>query len=422
MTGRMYNERLGQITFWLLFVGFNATFLPMHWLGLQGMPRRVASYDQRFETLNQVISAASVIMTIGILVFFYNMITSWRSGPIAPWNPWRGRTLEWLVSSPPSLFNFEATPQVVGGPYQYGVPGARHAVVFAPEEIGGELTETEKRTILVIANQTVASSTLIDEIRRRAHEGFWRFTIAVAAEGGDEAAAERRLQVALSVLAEAGIDASGLVVRGDPFAAAEAVLQDEEIHEIVLATYPTGTSGWMADDTLDRLRKSMNVPVTRVVVRPEEAREPLTRAGVAQIAVIADEALGGEALSAALRERADRGPIAVVLLAPMALEGPGWTDEAEVLRVATSERVRAAIDALQEAGIQARGEVLDGDAAAAARVARSAYSAETILIVATRGSRLDSDEALAAVQAAAGGATVERVVVDAEAPTSPATS
>ena len=54
MTGRMYNERLGQITFWLLFIGFNATFLPMHWLGLQGMPRRVATYDERFETLNQV--------------------------------------------------------------------------------------------------------------------------------------------------------------------------------------------------------------------------------------------------------------------------------------------------------------------------------------------------------------------------------
>ena len=157
MTGRMYNERLGQWSFWLMFVGFNATFMPMHWLGLQGMPRRVAAYDSRFENLNIVISAASLIMTVAILIFFYNMITSWHHGPKAPWNPWRGRTLEWLVSSPPSLFNFEATPQVVGGPYQYGVPGARHAVVFAPEEIGGELTETEKRTILVIANETVAS-------------------------------------------------------------------------------------------------------------------------------------------------------------------------------------------------------------------------------------------------------------------------
>ena len=422
MTGRMYNERLGQITFWLLFVGFNATFLPMHWLGLQGMPRRVASYDQRFETLNQVISAASLIMTVGILVFFYNMITSWRSGPIAPWNPWRGRTLEWLVSSPPSLFNFEATPQVVGGPYQYGVPGARHAVVFAPEEIGGELTETEKRTILVIANQTVASSTLIDEIRRRAHEGLWRFTIAVPTGGGDDEAAERRLQAALSVLAEAGLDASGLVVPGDPFDAVEAVLRDEEVYEVILATYPTGSSAWMADDMLDRLRKSTHLGITRVVVRPEEAREPLARAGVTQIAVIADEALGGEGLSKALHERADRGPIGAVLLAPMALEGPGWTDEAEALRAATAERVRAAIDALQASGVHARGEVLDGDAAAAARVAREAYSAEAILIVATPGSRLDSDETLAAVQAAAGGATVERVVVDAEAPTSPAGS
>ena len=141
-----------------------------------------------------------------------------------------------------------------------------------------------------------------------------------------------------------------------------------------------------------------------------------------QVAVIADEALGGEGLSKALHERADRGPIGVVLLAPMALEGPGWTDEAEALRAATAERVRAAIDALQASGVHARGEVLDGDAAAAARVAREAYSAETILIVATRGSRLDSDETLATVQAAAGAATVERVVVDAEAPTSPAGS
>ena len=142
MTGRMYNEKLGKWHFWLTFVGFNATFMPMHWLGLQGMPRRVADYDPRFANLNLFISIASVLMVAGTAVFFYNMITSWRSGPRAPWNPWRGRTLEWLVSSPPSLFNFDATPQVVGGPYQYGVAGARHAIVFAPEEVGGgELTE-----------------------------------------------------------------------------------------------------------------------------------------------------------------------------------------------------------------------------------------------------------------------------------------
>ncbi len=377
MTGRMYNETLGKWSFWLMFIGFNATFMPMHWLGLQGMPRRVAVYDERFAELNLFISAASGIMTIAVLIFFYNMIWSWRQGPIAPWNPWRGRTLEWLVSSPPSIFNFEATPQVVGGPYQYGVPGARHAVVFAPEEIGGELTETEKRTIVVVANETVASSTLVDEIRRRAADGLWRFTIAVAAGGSDRRAAERRLQVALSVLAEAGVDASGLVVDGDPFDAARAVIDDEDVFEIVLATYPTGESAWMDNDMVDRLRKATGLGVTRVVVRPDEARAPLARPGVTRVAVVADDALANGALIEPLRERADREPIAVVLLYPMALDVPGWTDEAEELRSAASERVRGAVGRLQEAGVQSRGEVLDGDAAEAARVARDAHGAQT---------------------------------------------
>ena len=129
MTGRMYNERLGQWSFWLMFVGFNATFMPMHWLGLQGMPRRVAAYDSRFEELNVVISAASLIMTVAVLIFFYNIIVSWARGPIAGSNPWRAMTLEWQVSSPPPVFNFDEIPQVVAGPYEYGVPGARHAVL-----------------------------------------------------------------------------------------------------------------------------------------------------------------------------------------------------------------------------------------------------------------------------------------------------
>lgn len=422
MTGRMYNERLGVLSFWITFVGFNATFLPMHWLGLHGMPRRVATYDDRFGTLNAIISGASLIMGVGMLVFAYNIIHSWRKGPAAPWNPWRGRSLEWLVSSPPSLFNFEATPQVVGGPYQYGVPGARHAVVFAPEEIGGELTETERRTILVIARETVASGALIDELRRRAGEGLWRFTIAVPTEGSDRRAAERRLQVTLSVLAEAGIDASGIVVDGDPFAAYDTVSTDEDVHEVILATYPTGRSGWMADDMVDRLRKVTNLGITRVVVRPEEATEPLARPGVTRVAVVADDALGGSALVEALRDRADAQPLAAVILYPMALDGPGWTDEAEETRSAATERVRRAIEGLQAVGVQARGEVLDGDAAVAARVATADHAADLILIAATRGGRLASDDALAAVRSAAGATPVEQIVVDAGAPASPSGS
>ena len=89
MTGRMYNERLGKLHFWLTFIGFNLTFFPMHWLGIQGMPRRVADYAPRFADLNLFISIASFGLGASTVVFLYNMITSWRFGARAPANPWR---------------------------------------------------------------------------------------------------------------------------------------------------------------------------------------------------------------------------------------------------------------------------------------------------------------------------------------------
>jgi len=294
--------------------------------------------------------------------------------------------------------------------------------VFAPEEIGGELTETEKRTILVIANETVASAALIDEVRRRAAEGLWRFTFSVANESGDPRAADRRLQVALSVLAEAGIDASGTVVEGDPFAAADAITSEEDVHEIMLATYPTGESRWMADDMVDRLRKSSGLGITRVVVRADEARTPLARPGVTQVAVVADDGLGADGLVAALRERADRQPIGVILLSPMHLDGPGWTDEAEEARTRAFARLRPGIGGRQAGGGECRGGGVGGGAAQATRVAVSDHHADEILVVAARGGRLESEESLQSVRAAAGAVPVERIVVDAEAPASPSGS
>jgi cytochrome c oxidase subunit 1 len=136
MTGRMYDERLGKLHFWLTFVSFNVTFFPMHWVGLRGMPRRVFDYAEEFGDLNLVISVASFVLGASVVLFLYNMITSWVRGPIAGSNPWRAMTLEWQVSSPPPVFNFDEIPQVVAGPYEYGVPGARHAVLK-----GGALEE-----------------------------------------------------------------------------------------------------------------------------------------------------------------------------------------------------------------------------------------------------------------------------------------
>jgi len=135
MTGRMFNERLGKIHFWLTFIFFNVTFAPMHLIGVQGMPRRVSDYADQFATWNLVISISSFILGFASLIFLYNMIVSWRSGPRASSNPWNSLTIEWQVSSPPPIFNFDAIPSVVGGPYEYGVPGAVHAVFKEPEPV-----------------------------------------------------------------------------------------------------------------------------------------------------------------------------------------------------------------------------------------------------------------------------------------------
>ena len=129
MTGRMYNEKLGKLHFWLTFIGFNATFFPMHIVGTQGMPRRVSDYVPRFGDMNLFISIASfgARRLHDRLPLQHHHELARRPDPRA--NPWRGMTLEWQVSSPPPIFNFDEVPQVVGGPYEYGVPGARHAIV-----------------------------------------------------------------------------------------------------------------------------------------------------------------------------------------------------------------------------------------------------------------------------------------------------
>jgi cytochrome c oxidase subunit I len=145
MTGRMYDERLGKWHFWTTFIFFNLTFAPMHILGLDGMPRRVSTYASKFADLNLFISLASFALGASTLVFLYNIVTSWRGGPVSVANPWRGLTLEWQVSSPPPIFNFDRLPTVVGGPYEYGVPGAVHGI-FAPTPAaaGGVLREPSR--------------------------------------------------------------------------------------------------------------------------------------------------------------------------------------------------------------------------------------------------------------------------------------
>ena len=128
MTGRMYNELLGKIHFWSMFIGFNATFFVMHWPGIKGMNRRIADYPESFESINLLISIFAFALGTSFIFFIYNMINSWIRGPIAESNPWRARTLEWQTTSPPPHENFESPPSVRDHPYDYGVPGSVHGV------------------------------------------------------------------------------------------------------------------------------------------------------------------------------------------------------------------------------------------------------------------------------------------------------
>lgn len=127
MTGRMYNETLGKIHFWWMFLAFNFVFFTMHFPGIQGMNRRIADYPGAYETINLVISLGAFVLGASFLVFIGNMIYSWVRGPKAEANPWRARTLEWQTSSPPPLENFDSPPVIEGHPYDYGVPNSVHA-------------------------------------------------------------------------------------------------------------------------------------------------------------------------------------------------------------------------------------------------------------------------------------------------------
>ncbi len=124
ITGRMYSETLGKIHFVTMFAFFQLTFIPMFWVGMQGMNRRVADYDAEFGDLNQIISIMSYLLGASFIVMVINMVRAWFGGKRAAGNPWGARTLEWQTTSPPPVENFDEPQRVTGDPYGYGTPGA----------------------------------------------------------------------------------------------------------------------------------------------------------------------------------------------------------------------------------------------------------------------------------------------------------
>ncbi|MDP9021819.1 MAG: cbb3-type cytochrome c oxidase subunit I, partial [Actinomycetota bacterium] len=111
-TGRMMNERLGRWNFWLLFIGVNVAFWPMHRVGLMGMPRRIYTYEAGlgWDIYNMISTVGVFIIFAGIGLFVLNLIVSWRSGDRAGHNPWGGDSLEWAVTSPPVEHGWSTMP------------------------------------------------------------------------------------------------------------------------------------------------------------------------------------------------------------------------------------------------------------------------------------------------------------------------
>jgi cytochrome c oxidase subunit 1 len=134
-TGRRMNEKLGKWHFWLMFPSFMVMSLGQMWVGLHGMRRRIADYDPALgiQTAHVVITIAGFLIAASILVFLINLVRSLRAGEVATGNLWESRSPEWQVPSPMPVQNYEKDFEVVGEPYDYGLPGSRY-VKFQGED------------------------------------------------------------------------------------------------------------------------------------------------------------------------------------------------------------------------------------------------------------------------------------------------
>jgi cytochrome c oxidase subunit 1 len=120
MFGRMYNLKSAKTAFWFLFIGFNTLYFPMFVMGWMGMPRRYYDYLPEYTPYHFISTVGSWILIAGLIIMFTNLISSLRKGKVThEENIWGGETLEWQVPTPPPLENFEHTPTITEGPYEY---------------------------------------------------------------------------------------------------------------------------------------------------------------------------------------------------------------------------------------------------------------------------------------------------------------
>jgi cytochrome c oxidase subunit I len=154
-TGRLLDEKLGMVSFWTMFIGFNVAFLPMHLTGLLGMPRRVYTYpaNMGWDTLNMITSIGAFVFALGILLTFINVLASLWRGAVAGPNPWDAPTLEWSVPSPPPPYNFAVLPTVA----------SRHPLWEGRLGEGRGQSSIDRGLVLDHERETIGTTTLDSE-------------------------------------------------------------------------------------------------------------------------------------------------------------------------------------------------------------------------------------------------------------------
>jgi cytochrome c oxidase subunit 1/cytochrome c oxidase subunit I+III len=152
VTGRLMNETLGKWSFWVMFIGFNVAFLPMHILGIEGMPRRIYTYANGlgWSTPNLIVTIGAYVFAVGILLFLVNVFLSLKCGKQAGANPWNAASLEWSTSSPPPAYNFAVIPIVA----------SRYPLWEDQLDEGAERTSVDAGLLLDKGRETIGTSLL----------------------------------------------------------------------------------------------------------------------------------------------------------------------------------------------------------------------------------------------------------------------
>ena len=248
------------------------------------------------------------------------------------------------------------------------------------------MSEQEPREILAVANETVAGRSLLEALEREAAHGPIRVTVLcpinhpregyVVYEDTRRAAAGRRLDKTLAMLRDEGIPAHGLVVDADPVSAVRDAIAQLEPDAIVISTHPESKSGWLRRDVVERVRSAAgSIPVEHVVADMEREE-----GGEANVLVVANETVIGEALLERIRERARRSPASFLIVSPQSDVSLASHPEAE-------RRLRNALATLRSDGIEAHGQIAHPDPFTAAMQAISDERIDQIIVSTFPGER-----------------------------------